>query len=205
MSETSQAALLDVLVKGYEEFKQHLTARLGSAELAADALQDTFLRLNSSTIVGVVRSPRAYVFRAAFNIAINRITAEKRRATSADLDALLGIADDMPDQARIVEGCSEMTALTRALWELPPRRRQIIVAVALNDVPLPELAKRFDVTVRTIQIELKHALMHCAQRLDRPPQATPIRRARSVERVHLPAIDDGDAIQTDQIAIANEN
>lgn len=184
MSETSQSTLLDVLVTGYDDFKRRLTARLGSAELAREALQETCLRLGSSTIMGSVQSPRAYVLRAAFNIAINRLVAEKRRATSPDLDAMFEIADDTPDQARIVEARSEIAALKRALHELPKRRREIIVAVALNEVPIPVLAKRFGVTVRTIQIELKHAIMHCAERLDRRPQSTPMRRPRPIDSSH---------------------
>ncbi|WP_371425225.1 RNA polymerase sigma factor [Tardiphaga sp.] len=180
MSKTNQSALLDILVTGYDDFKRRLTARLGSAELACEALQDTFLRLSSSAIPESVQKPRAYVLRAAYNLAINRLVSEKRRGISSDLDALLDIADDTPDQVRIVESRSEIEALTRALHELPRRRRDIIVAVALNDVPIPVLAKRFEVTVRTIQIELKHAILHCAQHLDRGSQATLTRKPRVI-------------------------
>lgn len=174
MSEADQSTLLDTLVAGYDDFKRRLTARLGSAELACEALQDTFLRLRTSAILGSVQKPRAYVLRAAYNIAINRLVAEKRRGVAADIETLLDIADDAPDQVRVVESRSDIEALTRALHGLPRRRREIIVAVALNDVPISELAKRFGVTVRTIQIELRHAIMHCAEHLDRP-QATLMR------------------------------
>lgn len=178
MSEASRSALLNALVTGYDDLKRRLTTRLGSAELAGDALQDTFLRLGSSAVVDVVKSPRAYVLRAAFNIAMNRVVAEKRRASSSDIDAFLDIPDDRPDQARIVEAHSEVAALKRAIRELPRRRQEIIVAVALNDIPIATLAKRYGVTVRTIQIELRYAILHCSDSLERRPQALTGRRHR---------------------------
>jgi len=168
MTDTNQSLLVDVLVTRYDDFKRRLTARLGSAELASEALQDTFLRLRSATILERVQSPRAYLLRTALNIAINRIQSEKRRMTASEVDAMVEIPDDMPDPTRVVEARSDIEALKHALAELPTRRREIVLAAAFNDVPYRVLAARFGVTVRTIQIEMKHALAHCAQRLDRP-------------------------------------
>uniref|UniRef100_Q07N77 RNA polymerase, sigma-24 subunit, ECF subfamily n=1 Tax=Rhodopseudomonas palustris (strain BisA53) TaxID=316055 RepID=Q07N77_RHOP5 len=176
MIDPSRSALLDTLVDRYDDFKRRLTSRLGSPELACEALQDTFLRLASTTVLGTVQSPHAYVLRTAFNIAINRLVAEKRRVNSVDTDTLIEIADDAPSPMQIVEARSDLEALKYVLHELPRRRREIVVAVALNEVPIPVLAKRFGVTVRTIQIELKQALLHCSERLERRPQAILARR-----------------------------
>jgi RNA polymerase sigma-70 factor, ECF subfamily len=183
MSETSRSELLNALVTGYDDLKRRLTARLGSAELAGDALQDVFLRLGSSSIGDVVKSPRAYLLRAAFNIAMNRVIAEKRLSAASDIDAFFDIPDDRPDQGRIVEANSEIAALKRAIRELPRRRQEIIVAVALNDVPIITLAARYGVTVRTIQIELKYAILHCADRLDRRPPTQATRRPQMTDPV----------------------
>jgi RNA polymerase sigma-70 factor (ECF subfamily) len=191
---TIQSGLLEVLVAGYDDFKRRLAIRLGSTELAADALQDTFLRLQSATIGESVQSPRAYVLRTALNIAINRLVAERRRATVADIEALIEIADDAPGPSRIAEGRSELAELTRALHELPQRRRDILVAVTMNDTPIPALAKRFGVTVRTIQIELKQALIFCAHRVDRRPTSILMRRERPIVAVGLTS--DGGAQDT---------
>jgi RNA polymerase sigma-70 factor, ECF subfamily len=181
MVDSSQSTLLDTLVASYDDFKRRLASRLGSTDLACEALQDTFLRLASTTILGTVKSPRAYVLRTAFNIAINRLIAERRRMSSVDIDTLIEIADEAPDSMRIVEARSDIEALESALRELPRRRREIAIAVALNDMPIPVLARKFGVTVRTIQIELKQALTHCATRLDREPQAIMARRTMALE------------------------
>jgi RNA polymerase sigma-70 factor (ECF subfamily) len=166
MTESTRSALINVLVASYDEFRRQLTVRLGSAELACEALQDTFLRLESATTMGPVRKPRAYLLRTAFNLALNRLVAERRRITLAEVDALLEIADDAPDPARIVEARSDIAIIQRALRELSPRRREIVIAACLDDVSLKFLAKRFGVSLRTIQIELKQTLIHLASLLE---------------------------------------
>src|SRR5262245_30427314 len=99
MAQTGQAALRHLLLAGYEDLKRRLTRRLGCPDLAADALQDTFLRLERADSVGPVRSPQSYLFRMALNTAINHRVASNRRLTTADTEALLELPDDAPDPA----------------------------------------------------------------------------------------------------------
>jgi RNA polymerase sigma factor (sigma-70 family) len=167
MAETSRATLRHVLLAGYDNLAKRLTAQLGCSDLARDALQDTYLRLERAAEIGPVRNPRAYLLRIALNVAANRRVASRRRLTATETEALLEVADEAPDPARIVEARSEIEALKAALAELPPRRREIFLAAWVEEVPHQEIAKRFEVTIRTVQIELKHALEHCALRLGR--------------------------------------
>jgi RNA polymerase sigma-70 factor (ECF subfamily) len=164
--ETSRATLINLLLTGYEDLKRRLSRRLGSTDLAADALQDTFLRLHSSVEIGPIKSPRAYILRIA-----TRLAADRRRAESlggpSDTDLSFDIVDDAPDPERIVEARSEIEVLKRGMMEMPPRRRDILLAVSIDEIPSSTLAKRFGVTKRTIQAELKLALIHCAKQLDR--------------------------------------
>jgi RNA polymerase sigma-70 factor (ECF subfamily) len=154
-------------VAGYDVLKGRLTRRLGSADLAGEALQDTFVRLQCAAEIGHVRSPHAYLARMAFNLATNRRVAEGRRLNVSGTETLLDIADDAPDAARAAEARSEIEALKRALAELPSRRRAIFLAAWVEEVPHAGIAERFDVSVRTVQIELRYALEHCSLRLDR--------------------------------------
>lgn len=163
----SQAILRNLLLSDYADLGRRLARRLGSSDLAAEALQETYLRLERLRDIGPMRNPKAYLLRMAFNVAADRRRAESRRLTSADVDSLLDIADDSPDPCQTVEGRSEIDALQRAIDEMPPRRRDIFLAARIGDVPHRDLAERFGVTVRTIEIELKSAVEHCAARLGR--------------------------------------
>lgn len=157
--------LQELLLSDYGSFVQRLTRRLGSSELAQDALQETYLRLQRDVEIGLVQNPKAYLLRMAANIASNRRKSEARLLTFGEADILLNCADEAPDPAKIAEANSEMQALIRALEELPSRRREIFLASWIDETPHKEIARRFAVTVRTVQTELRDALEHCALRL----------------------------------------
>jgi RNA polymerase sigma-70 factor (ECF subfamily) len=136
-------------------------------DLASDVLQETYLRLEGIKEIGPVRSPKAYLFRIALNIANDRRRAENRRLTVDEVDSLLDIPDDRPDAARVIEDRSEVDLLRRAIAELPERRREVLVLARIEGVPNREIAERLGVTVRTVEIDLKQAVEHCAERLKR--------------------------------------
>lgn len=167
MSDTNRTALLTLLVASYDDLKQRLTRRTGSAELASEALQDTFLRLSNADGIGPVRDLHAYLFRVAMSVISNRRVAERRRRTVREADTLFDLPDETPGPDRIIEARSEITALKRVIAELPTRRREILMAICVDEVPLRQVAERFGVSVRTVQVELKQALVHCAVCLDR--------------------------------------
>jgi RNA polymerase sigma factor (sigma-70 family) len=168
---TTIADLRKLLLADYGGLDRRLTRRLGSADLASDVLQETYLRLEGMKEIGPVRSPKAYLFEIAINIANDRKRAESRRLTVDEVDRLLEIPDDRPDAARVIEDRSEIKRLRRAIAELPERRRQILLLSRIEGVPNREIAKMLGVSVRTIEIDLKQAVEHCAQRLQRQPPA----------------------------------
>ena len=115
-----------------------------------------------------MRSPKAYLFRIALNIATDRRRAEKRRLTSDEVDAMLEIPDDQPDAARVIENRSDVEHLKRAIAELPERRRRVLMLSRIEGLPNREIAALLGVTVRTVETDLKQAVEHCAERLKRP-------------------------------------
>src|SRR5262249_49619340 len=75
---------------------------------------------------------------------------------------------------RVAEARSEMERFQKALSELTPRRREILLASRLEGIMLREIAARMNVSQRLVEIEFSHALAHCALRLWR----SAIRRSR---------------------------
>jgi RNA polymerase sigma-70 factor (ECF subfamily) len=167
MSDTNRAALLTLLVASYDDLRSRLARRAGSTELADEALQDTFLRLSNATDVGPVRDLKAYLFRVAMSVVSNRRVAERRRRTVSETEAMFEMIDDKPGPDRVIEARSEIGALKRVIQELPTRRREIFMATFVDEVPPRQIAAKFGISVRTVQVELKQALVHCAVRLDR--------------------------------------
>lgn len=154
-------------MSNYDELFKRLSRHLGSPEFARDAIQDTYLRVEHVADTPPIRSPLAYLYSIAINLAKDRRRADTRRMSDAEIDSLLDIADDSPDPARIVEARNEFNELKRAISELPPRCQEIFLAVKINECSIPEIAKYHGISTRTVEMELRRAIAHCTLRLDR--------------------------------------
>ncbi|WP_268798223.1 RNA polymerase sigma factor [Pseudomonas huanghezhanensis] len=159
--------MVRLFLASYEDIKGRLRRRLGSEDLANDVLQETFLRVDRMDDAAEVERPDAYLYRMALNVAADRRQADARLLTGEELEELLQPLDEYHDPSRIVGGQNEVSALIKALYELPSRRRQIFLAARLEEVPHVEISRRFGVSTRTVEKELKAALGHCADRLER--------------------------------------
>lgn len=167
MQNDNARILRDLLIADFAGIDQRLKQRLGSADLAADVLQETYLRIEAMTEVDTIRNPKAYLFRIALNIANDRRRSQNRRLTEEEVDCLLDVPDDRPTPERQVEERSEIALLRRAIAELPERRRKVLIMSRIEDLPHREIAERLDVTMRTVETDLKQAIAHCADRMKR--------------------------------------
>jgi RNA polymerase sigma-70 factor (ECF subfamily) len=146
--------LIGLLISSYPDLKRRLTSRLGSADAANEALQDTYVRLQRTEIQGELRNPRSYLISMALNIASNRRRSEARHLSAADIEELLEIADDNPGPLRIAEARSDLAAVERALQALPPRRRAMFRCFWVENADYKRIALDFNVSERTVRHEL---------------------------------------------------
>jgi RNA polymerase sigma factor (sigma-70 family) len=165
MPDSTWKTLRAMLVERYDELSMSLSRHLGSKDLAEEALQDTFLRLARGGDVAPVRNPASYLYRTAFNLAISRTRSERRRLTVIEANSVLDAIDDQPTPAQVMEARSDLRVVQQTLAEMPPRRRAIFEAAWIEDVPHKEIAARHRLSLRMVQIELKHAADHVAERL----------------------------------------
>ncbi len=165
MSEPTRALLLRTLIAQYEKLKDRLANRVGSVDLASDALQETWLRLDSRDDLGPVKNPTAYVYRAALNTANNLRKSNQRRLTPIEIADLLAIPDSAPGPDVIAEMRAEIAKIDAAIAELTERQRNVFLESFLGDTSHRELAERWGVSMRMIQLDLKHAVEHCGRRL----------------------------------------
>jgi RNA polymerase sigma-70 factor (ECF subfamily) len=179
MAEITPTLLQQLLVSGYDELKTRLRHRLGSETLASEILHETYLRLSRLGAAGPVQSPKAYLLRVALNVAATGRMADNRRLSHSEVELLRH--GHTADPSQIAEGRSDIKALQRALNELPARRRAILLASRVEEISHQDIARRFAISTRMVEKELKLALEYCAERLDRkvvrrfgprPPEAT---------------------------------
>lgn len=165
MTENALAVIRRLFVDRYDDLKARLTQRLGSADLAGDAMQDTWLRLAHTESIGAVQSPHSYLFRIALNVAEDRGRTERRqRLSPVEIETLLELPDPAPSPEQIVLARSEFEAFKAIVDELPERRREIFMAARVGNVPRQEIADRLGVSRQLVTKELRLALEHCLAR-----------------------------------------
>lgn len=165
MSDPGRDLLRQMILLDYREFKLLLARRLGSVERAAEALHETWLGLEKVSVPERIEKPRPYLLRMAYNFALKRSRADRRTVTLDDAREAIDLVDEAPDPERVAAGKSEARALERALAELPPRRRAILLASRVEGLPLRKIAERLNLSQRMVELELKLALVHCGRRL----------------------------------------
>jgi len=167
MMQGGRAILRQLLVTRYEDLKRRLTRRFGSADLATEVLHETWLRLDGSAELGLLHQPGSYLYRMALNVAADQRRSGTRWASRAEIEALLHADDDLLDPERIVAARSEIAALERVLAELPPLGRAIFLAAVVEELTYKAIAERFGVSLRSVEREMRRALDHCGDRLEK--------------------------------------
>lgn len=134
-----------------------LLRRLGDAEAAEEAVQDTLLRAwRASDRFDPARgSLDSWVFAIARNAATDRLRARAVRPWDDPVRA--PEADEVIDDA-VVDRALEAWQLAAALARLSPEHRDAIVAVHYLGYPLADAAAELGVPVGTVKSRLSYGL-----------------------------------------------
>ncbi|MEM6680281.1 MAG: sigma-70 family RNA polymerase sigma factor [Pseudomonadota bacterium] len=129
-----------------------------------DLTQEAWLRLsrNADRAAG---APGPYLRRIAASLVHDFLRKRRRTPPRADLSAGSEVVDRRAVPEEIAMWRSEISALRQALNEMPKRRRDIFVLVSLRGEDRRAVARRYGVSKRTVEAELRMALDHCADRL----------------------------------------
>jgi RNA polymerase sigma factor (sigma-70 family) len=168
VSETSWEALRERFIAKYDDLRLRLRRRLGSDELAQESLNETWLQLARSDGTRSVIHLDSYLYGIALNMAAGLRRVETRYASRLEIQDAIDFADEAAGPAEIFEARANLRVLERAIQELPPRRRAILLAARIQEVPIQAIADSLGLSRRMVEMELKRAIEYCAGRLGRP-------------------------------------
>ncbi len=130
-------------------------SRWRNAAEASDLRQELYVSLYEAGAEALPANTRAFVFRAARNLMINR--ARREQVVSMDLVAELeGLdlaADDLTPE-RHVSAREDLKRLQLGLDRLPPRCREVVVLRRIEGLSQREAAARMGVTEHTIERQM---------------------------------------------------
>lgn len=133
-----------------------LRARGASPEEAEDLIQDLYLKLDSQPI-GDVAEPRAYLYRMADNLMLDRRRASQRRDRREEAWSDLDGAGARPatDDALIAQ--EQLSLVSAALATLPERTVEIFRRFRIEGERQKDIAAGLDISVSAVEKHLQRA------------------------------------------------
>jgi len=166
MTTTTADNLITAFEAHYEELMVFVRRRVRCPAMAADIVQETYVRAVTAKTPAPVDNPRAFLYRVAGNLAIDHLRREQRRqAIMADgVDAEF-VADGQPGAERAVAARQDIDHLRRIVDDLPPKCREVFVLRRFDGLDQAEIAARLGISRNMVEKHLRKALLHCAARL----------------------------------------
>jgi len=150
------------LVKNIEEFAGFARKRLGDAELAADAVQESLLKaLKAADQIRDDEKAKAWFYRILRNTIIDLYRRRDARANRmADITDEFGAAPDSEEE-RVICGCME-----RLLPGMAPQYAELIRRVDLNEENPDALAAELGISKKNLNVRLHRARQQLKGRLE---------------------------------------
>jgi RNA polymerase sigma factor (sigma-70 family) len=138
----------------------YLTARLRSEQEAREVAQEAYVRLLQLHEPGTPSLLRAYLFKTATNLAIDRLRHRRVRQRTEEQPELFAELDPTPNQMD-----DQTDQLLGYLQEMPIKCQQVFKLHRLEEVPQREVAARLGFSERMVRRYVTYAMVYCHLRL----------------------------------------
>lgn len=170
MSFQPNQALQELYINCHGELEAVLFSRVRCRETAADICQEAFMRLCRADDLGNVGNLKAYLFRTALNLLLDHYRSQTRHeATTVEwIDDAPLEAEDQRCAETVALGEQELDRLIDALATLSPLCQRIFYLNRFEGLKQREIAETLNISIRTVEENIKRALLHCTKTLNKP-------------------------------------
>lgn len=150
----------DVFKEHHQELEQFLRRQVGDPDMAADLLQDTFIRFKPlyENPPGV-QKVRAYLFRIARNLVIDHFRREQvRRTDNVPEEELAEIPSEAAGPDVLAASQQRLEAIRAAVAQLPPRCREVFIMSRVQGMTLAEIGEALGISPKTAFSHFTRAL-----------------------------------------------
>lgn len=133
---------------------------VGQRETAQDLVQEAFLKLH--THWQDVANPRAWLFRAVRNLALNHLRDHRRESS---IDSNHDWESNSPDPEQTLGRYETLGTLQLLVAELAPDDRALIALKYHDNLKYNQISERTGLSVGNVGYKLHHALKHLADSL----------------------------------------
>jgi RNA polymerase sigma-70 factor (ECF subfamily) len=142
-----------------------LMIRVGNDAEAREVAQEAYVRMLQLDKPGAVSYLRAYLFKTAANIAVDRARQRITRARLEQGEAAGVESVDRLSPDRCLMAHQDLALVEQALFELPPRYRRAFVLHRVEDWSTGQIAWELGVNKRMVRNYISRAAIYCQLRL----------------------------------------
>lgn len=131
---------------------------ISAIEDAEDLVQDVFVHFwESGSYADVNENVRAYIYRSVKNACLNHLKSNSKYSFGS-LDEMPDVStDNFPDENDWDDYIQE---IHKKIALLPPRTREIVVSIVLENQKYKDVAAQMNVSVNTVKTSLSRAMKH---------------------------------------------
>lgn len=141
-----------------------LRSCFGSHVEVDDLVQEAYARSLRAHADGTVVSPKAFLYHAARNLALNQIRHRKYThpdpSAAPDISSVLDGAASVPESVACAE---DIRLLISAIESLPERCRQVFTLRKIYGLPQKEIAARLRISEHTVEVQGAIGIRKCAE------------------------------------------
>ena len=160
-----------------ELFREHnrmlvgyLRSRLGSEQEAKEVAQEAYVRVLQLHEPGAPGLLRAYLFKTAANLAVDRLRHRRVRQRSEEqpqlFDELNPTRGELDDPAEQLLAREQADQLLRILQELPAKCQQVMNLHRFEGASQRDVSLRLGISERMVRRYVTYAMVYCRLRLD---------------------------------------
>ena len=161
-----RAALVERLFREHNEaLIRFLMARTHSYQEAREVAQEAYVRLLSLDEPGAVSYLRAFLFKTAANIAIDRKRRDDAHSRATELPLFHDFADVRTPERRVADE-QLIQRMQRLIAAMPPKCQQAFVLNEFYGLDFAAIAREMHISERMVRKYVVRALTACRAALD---------------------------------------
>lgn len=158
------AEILSVFTALESKLRQFLMRYFVRNQDIDDAVQETFLRVYESSRKQEIRTPKAFIFKVAENLALSEISRKANQITHymGDMEEL-EVIDNKPSMIEHLLNQEKLLNISKAIESLPPQCQKVVVMRKVFGFTHKEIASRLSISVKTVENHLTRGLQRCQE------------------------------------------
>lgn len=155
--------------KHHQDILRFLTARFLDAHDAEDIAQDAFHNILDKEGLETMENPRAYLYKSAKNLALNRIRQKNRQKNhAASIEYHNDNQEDETDSVeRRIIAQKDLEKIEKFLVKLPEKHQKTFILSRVHAKTYAEISQELDLSVSTVEKHIIKVLGFLRNKLDR--------------------------------------